>query len=84
MNLEGIFQGVVEGNAQGVYRGVLEALNDGASPSTLLLDCLIPAMGEVRERFKRGVCSVPELLVAAHALAAGIAALQPRAVRAGR
>jgi len=83
MDLKGIYEGVINGNQKAVAEGVKAALAEGVKPSTLLFDCLIPAMSEVGERFERNEFFVPEMLIAARAMQAGMSQLKPLLVDSG-
>jgi 5-methyltetrahydrofolate--homocysteine methyltransferase len=72
-----INQSVYEGEAEQVKAGVQEALAEGLTPEETLNDCLISAMNVVGEDFKHNVVYVPEVLMAAHAMKAGLAILKP-------
>lgn len=60
-----------------------ERLTDGIAPETLLAESLIPAMDEVGRKFEEGEFFLPELLVAARAMKAAMALIQPRLAAAG-
>ena len=77
MNLETIFQNVTEGNAEDVEAGVQAALETGVSSEEILNKALIAAMDEVGQRFEAGDFFVPEMLVAARAMQAGLVVLKP-------
>jgi methanogenic corrinoid protein MtbC1 len=83
MDLKQIYEGVVNGNQKAVAEGVKAALSEGVKPGTLLFDCLIPAMSEVGERFERNEFFVPEMLIAARAMQAGMAQIKPLLVDSG-
>jgi 5-methyltetrahydrofolate--homocysteine methyltransferase len=83
MDLNQIYEGVLTGKAQVVSQGVQKALDEGTEPSVILYDCLVPAMGEVGERFERNEYFVPEMLIAARAMQAGMAVLKPHLVESG-
>ena len=83
MDQKAIYEGVINGDTQAVSEGVRTALAKQVSPSTLLNDCLIPAMREVGERFERNEFFVPEMLIAARAMGAGMASLKPLLVESG-
>jgi 5-methyltetrahydrofolate--homocysteine methyltransferase len=83
MDLKEIYEGVISGNRDAVASGVQAALDAGVSPSTLLFDYLIPAMTEVGERFERNEFFVPEMLIAARAMQAGMSLLKPLLVDSG-
>jgi 5-methyltetrahydrofolate--homocysteine methyltransferase len=83
MDLKGIYEGVISGNRDAVSEGVKTALSEGVSASTLLFDYLIPAMSEVGERFERNEFFVPEMLIAARAMQAGMVQIKPLLVESG-
>lgn len=77
MDLELVFDAVLAGDANGVEQGV-QALLDGGSPAEKILqEGLIRAMQEVGKRFEEGEFFVPEMLIAARAMQAGLALLKP-------
>lgn len=81
--LEEIFQGVVEGQAKMVRQKVEESLSAGIDPATLLNQALIAAMAEVGRLFESGDYYVPDMLISARAMQAGLAALKPSLLQAG-
>jgi 5-methyltetrahydrofolate--homocysteine methyltransferase len=60
-----------------------QALKGGAGAGTVLNDALIAAMDRVGELFKAGEIYVPEVLLAAKAMQAGMAVLKPELVKSG-
>ncbi len=77
MDLKPIFENVIEGQAEEVENGVKAALNAGVDAGVILKDALIAAMDEVGARFEDGEFFVPEMLIAARAMQAGLALLKP-------
>jgi 5-methyltetrahydrofolate--homocysteine methyltransferase len=77
MNLKPIFENVIEGQADEVENGVKAALNAGVDAGVILNEALIAAMDEVGARFEDGDFFVPEMLIAARAMQAGLALLKP-------
>jgi 5-methyltetrahydrofolate--homocysteine methyltransferase len=77
MDLKTIYDNVIEGAASNVEAGVREALAAGVSADTILQDALISAMGEVGARYENGDLFVPEMLIAARAMQAGLDILKP-------
>jgi 5-methyltetrahydrofolate--homocysteine methyltransferase len=73
-----IFEAVVAGDASATDRLVAQALAAGFGAEELLRECLIAAMTEVGARFECGDYYVPELLVSAHAMKAGLQHLRPQ------
>jgi 5-methyltetrahydrofolate--homocysteine methyltransferase len=80
---ETIFKNVLEGDAQGVEAGVNQALQEGLTPDTVLKEGLIAAMDQVGKLYEEGEFFVPEMLVAARAMQAGLRILKPRLVAEG-
>lgn len=72
MKLETILQNVTEGKAADVEAGVQVALESGVSAEEILKKALIAAMDDVGQRFEAGDFFVPEMLVAARAMQAGL------------
>jgi len=72
-----INQYLYEGNAKEVDRLVREALAEGRPVDEVLNLGLIAGMSVVGEDFKYNVLYVPEVLVAARAMKAGMAVLKP-------
>jgi 5-methyltetrahydrofolate--homocysteine methyltransferase len=77
MKLEEIFQNVIEGQAPAVVAGVKAALDSGTAADVILKQALIAAMDEVGRRFEEGDFFVPEMLISARAMQAGLAVLKP-------
>jgi 5-methyltetrahydrofolate--homocysteine methyltransferase len=59
-------------------RLVEEALDHGTAAASILQDGLIAAMDEVGRRYSEGLFFVPEMLMAAEAMKAGLGILGPR------
>jgi 5-methyltetrahydrofolate--homocysteine methyltransferase len=78
-----IYQNVLEGNKESVENKVQDALDASLTASEILQDGLIAAMGEVGRLFEEGEYFVPEMLIAARAMKAGLAILQPLLVDSG-
>src|ERR1043165_4524650 len=72
-----INQFLYEGNAKEVERLVREAIADGRPCDEVLNQGLIAGMAVVGEDFKYSILYVPEVLVAARAMKAGMAVLKP-------
>jgi len=68
---------VQKGNFKEVERLTKEALDENQAPSTVLEQGLIAGMNVIGERFKRNECFVPEVLLSARAMKAGMAILKP-------
>ncbi len=74
---------VLEGDAEKSHKLVERGLNQGLSPKEILDNGLIVGMDEVGARFKRGDMFVPEVLMSADAMAAGMEILRPLLVESG-
>jgi 5-methyltetrahydrofolate--homocysteine methyltransferase len=74
---EKFFQTLSEGEMEEVKTLVQEALDAGESAERVLKEGLIQAMDRVGVRFKNGELYIPEVLLAARAMHAGMAILKP-------
>jgi 5-methyltetrahydrofolate--homocysteine methyltransferase len=83
MNIEQIYENVIDGQAAEVEAGVQAALAKGIGAEKILSDGLIAAMDEVGKRFEEGDFFVPEMLIAARAMQAGLRILKPHLVESG-
>jgi 5-methyltetrahydrofolate--homocysteine methyltransferase len=70
-------QYLYEGKAKEVEQMTIDALAEGRSAQEILSDGLIAGMSVVGEDFKFNVLYVPEVLIAARAMKAGMAVLKP-------
>jgi 5-methyltetrahydrofolate--homocysteine methyltransferase len=77
MSIETIYQAVLEGDANAAATEVQAGLDTGIAPSDILNKGCIAAMGEVGRLFEEGEMFVPEMLIAARAMQAGMAILKP-------
>jgi len=77
MDLKPIYQNVVDGQADAVANGVKSALAAGVEANVILNEALIAAMDEVGRQFEEGELFVPEMLVSARAMQAGLSLLKP-------
>ena len=75
--LQAIFDGIVDGDDQAVTKGVAAALEAGIDPATILDSAMMAAMTEVGRQFEEGEAFVPEMMIAAMAMKAGLAVLKP-------
>lgn len=81
--LNTIYEGVLEGNRQQVSENVQQAVDERVSVENILNKGLITAMTEVGRRFEEGEYFVPEMLIAARAMSAGMEIIKPLLVGAG-
>jgi 5-methyltetrahydrofolate--homocysteine methyltransferase len=83
MDLKSIFNAVVQGQSAQVPAGVVAALEAQVPAETILNQALIPAMAEVGRLFEAQEYYLPEMLISAKAMQAGLALLKPRLQRGG-
>lgn len=76
-NLQAIYDGVINGDANTVESEVQAALDAGVSARSILDDSLVSAMSQVGAYFEEGTYFVPEMLVAARAMKSGLTVLRP-------
>ncbi|HOW18061.1 MAG TPA: corrinoid protein [Phycisphaerae bacterium] len=82
-DLEGMAVALIRGKRDEVVSKVQEAIAEGVAPATILNDGLIAGMSVVGERFRRNIIFVPEVLIAARAMNAGMAILEPLLAKTG-
>ena len=75
--LDEIKAATIAGNRENTVAGIEQALSEGMSPGDIIQNGLIEAMGVVGEKFKTNEIYVPEMLIAARAMKAGLAKLKP-------
>jgi len=78
-----ISENVILGKRAVVEAKVREALEAGLDPQLILNEALIAPMGVVGARFECGEFYVPEMLIAARAMQAGLAVLKPHLAKGG-
>ncbi len=81
--IKSIYQAVLEGDMSGAKDGVEAALSEGLAPDTIMQEGLIAAMSEVGSLFEAGDFFVPEMLISARAMQAGLSVLKPMLVASG-
>jgi 5-methyltetrahydrofolate--homocysteine methyltransferase len=72
-----IYEGIVNGHHDIVAERVEAALDSGVPARTILEEGMLPAMAEVGRLFEEGECYVPEMMISARAMKAGLAKLRP-------
>ena len=81
--VEEIAAALMKGKANDVKEMVQQALDEGTGPGTILNEGLLAGMGVIGGRFKKNEVYVPEVLIAARAMKAGMEVLQPTLASAG-
>lgn len=72
-----LYDAILDGNLSGAKEYVQAALDAGIEPGQILADGMIAAMKEVGKRYEEGDFFVPEMLIAARAMQAGLLILKP-------
>lgn len=72
-----LYEAVLRGRRKEVAALVQGAIDAGGNVEEILLDSMVPAMAEIGERFSRNEAYVPEMLIAARAMQAGLDLLEP-------
>lgn len=75
--LNEIYQSILDGQHTQMPMKVQSALDSGLTPKTILEQGMIAAMAEVGRLFEAGEFYVPEMLISARAMQAGLAVLKP-------
>jgi len=78
VDLAALAENLINGKAAAVKEMTQKALDEGTSPSKVLNDGLIKGMSVVGEKFKNNEFYVPEVLIAARAMHAGMDILKPK------
>ena len=81
--LEQIAENLIKGRAPQVKELVQQALTKGVGVADILNKGLVAGMSVIGERFKKNEVYVPEVLIAARAMSAGMSILKPKLVEAG-
>jgi len=72
---------VVAGKVKQTTDQVRQLLQGGTAPDAMMNDAMIPAMDVVGDLFQKGEIYLPEMLMAAKAMKAGLEILKPRMVQ---
>lgn len=80
--LQDIFSSILEGDNKAVPQKVQAALDAGMDASRILNEGMIAAMAEVGRLFEEGEYYVPEMLISARSMQAGLAVLKPLLMQA--
>lgn len=81
--LEDISSFLQQGRAPKVKELVQQAIDEGVAPKAVLEEGLLAGMAVIGEKFKNNEVFVPEVLIAARAMNAGVGILKPYLVDAG-
>ena len=83
VNLNNISEALQSGRAEKVRELVKQALNEDIIPKKILEEGLIRGMSIIGEKFKKNEVYVPEVLIAARAMHAGMDVLKPKLTETG-
>lgn len=81
--MENLKNFLFSGDADNLAKEVGRLLNDGVTPEMILNDGLIAGMSVIGEKFKNNEIFIPEVLISADAMHAGMDVLEPRLIEAG-
>ncbi len=81
--LQSLAENIIKGNAPETEKLTIQALAENVSPEAVLKQRLIAGMSVVGVKFKANEFYVPEVLIAARAMKAGMKILQPKLVETG-
>ena len=82
-DLAALAEALIKGDRNVVTELTQEAIAEGVAPKDILEQGLIAGMNVVGRRFKSNEIYVPEVLIAARAMKAGMEILQPKLAEAG-
>lgn len=74
---EELFQAIIKGKRKDVAALVQADIDAGKNVEEILMGSMIPAMREIGDRFTRNEVYVPEMLIAARAMQAGLDLVEP-------
>ena len=83
-DFEALKAAVIKGDRNKVTAMVQAAIDEKEDINAILDRGMIPAMREIGDKFSRNEAYVPELLIAARAMQAGLALLEPLIAASGR
>jgi 5-methyltetrahydrofolate--homocysteine methyltransferase len=80
--LNSLYDAIVAGDASRAPGLVQQALYSGLPAPQILIEAMISAMNHVGKMFEEGEFFIPEMLIAARAMQAGLAVLKPHLMQA--
>jgi 5-methyltetrahydrofolate--homocysteine methyltransferase len=80
---EELYEAVLKGKRKDVATLVQDLVDNDTNLEEVLMESMVPAMAEIGERFSRNEAYVPEMLIAARAMQAGLDILDPLLQQAG-
>lgn len=80
---EALYAAIAGGNKGAVETILQQELAAGRNPTELLTETMIPAMRDVGERYSRKELFIPQMMIAARAMEAGLRILEPLLAKSG-
>jgi 5-methyltetrahydrofolate--homocysteine methyltransferase len=80
---DSLYEAVLKGKRNDVAEIVQQEVDKGTNVADILMGSMVPAMAEIGDRFSRNEAYVPEMLIAARAMQAGLNILDPLLTQAG-
>ena len=80
---EELFNAIMKGKRKDVSTLVQAEIATGKNVGEILMESMIPAMREIGARFTRNEVYVPEMLIAARAMQAGLDIINPLLTKSG-
>jgi 5-methyltetrahydrofolate--homocysteine methyltransferase len=77
-------QAIIDGDKAGAVELTQRCLDDGEEPGAIIETRLVPGMAVIGERFQQDEIFVPEMLIAANAMKASLAILEPLIAESGQ
>lgn len=81
--LDVLYEGILDGDMGATPDNVQAALDADLAPDVILNEGMISAMSEVGQLFEEGEYFVPEMLISARAMQAGLGVLKPHLIASG-
>jgi 5-methyltetrahydrofolate--homocysteine methyltransferase len=78
---DAVLEPMLAGDTDAVVGKTREALDAGQPPEAILVQALIPAMGEIGEKFRNGEVYIPEVMLSARSMHGAMAVLKPLLTR---
>ncbi len=81
--IDALFEAVSKGRRKDVEEIVNAEVAKGTDPVSLLMESMVPAMRDLGDRFSRNEVYVPEMLIGARAMQAGLNIIEPMIAERG-
>ncbi len=74
---QALFDAIVKGDAKAAPELVQEDLDNNVAADVILMESMVPAMRHIGDLFAKNEVYVPQVLIAARAMNAGMALIEP-------